>query len=38
MTPVDKEGHATILTIQDAEYDKPMEDSFFSEQQMKRLR
>ncbi len=38
MTPVDKKGHATILTIQDVEYNKPMEDSFFSQQQMKRLR
>jgi outer membrane lipoprotein-sorting protein len=38
MTPLDKEGYATILTIQAAEYDKPIEDSFFSEQQMKRVR
>ncbi len=38
MTPMDKKGYATILTIKDAEYDKPIDDSFFSEQQMKRLR
>jgi len=38
MTPLDKKGNATILIMKTAEYDKPIADSFFSEQQMKRLR
>jgi outer membrane lipoprotein-sorting protein len=38
MTPVNKEGHATMLIIEKAEFDKPIEDAFFSEQQMKHLR
>ena len=38
ITPVDKEGHATMLIFKAAEFDKPIKDSFFSEQQMKRIR
>jgi len=37
MTPVDKPGQSTVLTFNAATFDEPIEDSFFSEQQMKRM-
>jgi outer membrane lipoprotein-sorting protein len=37
MTPVDKPGHSTVLVIEKTIFDEPIDDSFFSEQQMKRL-
>ncbi len=37
MTPVDKPGQSTVLTFEAASFDQPIEDSFFSEQQMKRI-
>ena len=37
MTPVDKPGQSTVLTFDAAAFDDPIEDSFFSEQQMKRI-
>ena len=38
MVPVDKPGNVTILTYFVIEFDKPIKDSFFSEQNMKRIR
>jgi hypothetical protein len=38
MVPVDKPGNKTVLIYQDAWFDKPIEDSFFSIQNMKRIR
>ena len=35
--PVDKTGHKTVLTYLDVEYNVPIEDGFFSEQNMKRV-
>ena len=37
MTPVDKPGQSTVLTFDAATFDEPIDDSFFSEQQMKRI-
>jgi outer membrane lipoprotein-sorting protein len=37
MTPIDKPGHATVLTIESCTFNTPIDDSFFSEQNMKRL-
>lgn len=37
MTPVDKPGHSTVLTFENATFNAPIEDSFFSQQNMKRL-
>lgn len=37
MTPVDKTGHSTVLTIDSCTFNQPLEDSFFSEQTMKSL-
>ena len=36
--PVDKTDHKTILTYLDVEYNVPIKDGFFSEQNMKRVR
>lgn len=36
--PVDKKGHSTILKINHVEFDKEMEESFFSQQNMRRVR
>ncbi|NOR88078.1 MAG: outer membrane lipoprotein-sorting protein [Bacteroidales bacterium] len=39
MTPVKKEGHKTIMTIESAEYNvKSIDESMFSQQMMKRIR
>ncbi len=38
MIPVDKPEHRTVLTYHHAEFDKKIKDSFFSEQNMKRVR
>ncbi|MBN2564155.1 MAG: outer membrane lipoprotein-sorting protein [Candidatus Eisenbacteria bacterium] len=38
MKPVDKPGHSTILSFENCEFNTPIDDSFFSEQNMKRLR
>ena len=36
--PADKPGHKTVLLIHKNEFDKPMSDNFFSQQNMKKLR
>jgi outer membrane lipoprotein-sorting protein len=38
MLPQDKPGNKTVLTYEEARFDEPLADSFFSEQNMKRLR
>ncbi|MCP4633720.1 MAG: outer membrane lipoprotein-sorting protein [candidate division Zixibacteria bacterium] len=38
MIPIDKEGHKTVMKYNSAEFNKPIKDSFFSEQNMKRVR
>lgn len=38
IVPVDKEGHKTILDINDSVFDKRIDDSFFSQQNMKRVK
>jgi outer membrane lipoprotein-sorting protein len=36
IVPADKTGQKTVVTIQKAEYNKPIEDSFFSQQNLKK--
>lgn len=38
MIPVDKEGHKTILDMQEMEFNAPISEDFFSIQNMKRIR
>ena len=38
MIPADKEGHKTILIFDDIEFDVDLNESFFSQQNMKRIR
>ena len=38
MTPIDKPDHNTVITYLSVEFDKPIADSFFSEQNLKRVR
>lgn len=38
ITPVDKPGNVTIIEYKSVVYDSPLKDSFFSEQNMKRVR
>lgn len=38
MLPEDKEGHKTVLEYSKIQFDKPIEESFFSVQNMKRLK
>lgn len=38
MIPVEKEGHKTVMEFKSMIFDKPMEDSFFTTQNMKRVR
>ncbi len=38
MIPEDKPGNKTVLTYQEAQFNEPLDDSFFSEQNMKRVR
>ena len=37
MTPADKTGQKTVITISKAQYNIPMEDSFFSQQNLKAM-
>jgi outer membrane lipoprotein-sorting protein len=37
MEPVDKPGQSTVLEFDNCEFNKPIDDSFFSQQNMKRL-
>lgn len=37
MTPADKPGHKTVIRYRDLVFDKPIEDRFFSEQNMRRV-
>jgi hypothetical protein len=36
--PLEKEGHKTVLIIQKMLFNIPVDDSFFSQQNMKRIR
>jgi hypothetical protein len=38
MVPEEEEGKKTIMTYKSMEFDKPIEDSFFTTQNMKRIR
>ena len=38
MIPADEEGKMTVIEIVEAEFDVPIEDNFFSQQNMKRVR
>ncbi|MEJ2595297.1 MAG: outer membrane lipoprotein-sorting protein [bacterium] len=38
MVPAEKEGQKTIITIEEAVYNEPIDDSFFSKQNMTRVR
>jgi outer membrane lipoprotein-sorting protein len=38
MVPADKEGHKTMMKMSNMEYDVPMKESFYSQQNMKRVR
>ncbi len=38
MSPEDKPGNKTIMAIDDIKFDKPIEDSFFTTQNMKRVK
>ena len=38
MIPADEEGHKTIMTFDEIDFDVPLEESFFSIQNMKRLK
>jgi outer membrane lipoprotein-sorting protein len=38
MTPRDKPGNKTVLTYEAVRFDEPVDDAFFSEQNMKRIR
>lgn len=38
LVPVEEEGHRTIIEIKDIVFNKPIADSFFSQQNMKRVR
>lgn len=38
MIPADKEGHKTILIFEEIDFDAPLKESFFSIQNMKRVR
>jgi outer membrane lipoprotein-sorting protein len=38
MTPTDTPGHKTVLRYQVAQFDQPIDDAFFSEQNLKRVR
>lgn len=37
IAPVDKRGHKTVIDVRSAEFNQPIEDSFFTQQNMKRL-
>jgi outer membrane lipoprotein-sorting protein len=38
LIPADEEGNKTIITMQEIQFNIPMEDSYFSQQNMKRIR
>jgi len=38
LIPADKESHKTIVTLDAVEFNKPIDDSFFTQQNMKRVR
>ncbi|MCB0738051.1 MAG: outer membrane lipoprotein-sorting protein [Bacteroidetes bacterium] len=38
MTPIEKEGHKTIMTYNELEFDIDIEENFFTPQQLKRIR
>jgi len=38
LIPAEEEGHKTIIEIREIEFNKPINDSFFSQQNMKRVR
>ena len=38
MVPEEEEGRMTIMTYQSMEFDRPLDDSFFTTQNMKRIR
>lgn len=38
LTPEEEEGNKTIITIVEAEFNKPIQDGFFSQQNMKKIR
>lgn len=38
VTPVDKDGHSTILKIKESDFNVELEESFFSQQNMRRVR
>jgi outer membrane lipoprotein-sorting protein len=38
LIPIEKEGHSTIMHIEDVKFNEPYEDSFFTVQNMKRIR
>jgi outer membrane lipoprotein-sorting protein len=38
LIPADEEGNKTVIRIQDIQFNIPIEDSFFSQQNMKKLR
>ena len=38
LIPADKEGHKTTLTLTSIEFNKPIQDSFFTQQNMKKVR
>ena len=38
LVPADEEGQMTVIEIKQIEFNKPINDSFFSQQNMKRVR
>ena len=38
MIPADKEGHKTVMEIKDMQFNEPIEDRFFTTQNMKRIK
>ncbi len=38
LVPAEEEGHKTVIEIKEVQFNQPIEDSFFSQQNMKRLR
>ncbi|MCK5823699.1 MAG: outer membrane lipoprotein-sorting protein, partial [Bacteroidales bacterium] len=38
IVPVEKDGNKTVLEFKNIQFDKPISDNFFSQQNMKRIR
>ena len=38
LIPAEEEGYKTIVVFEDTEFNKPIDDGFFSQQNMKRVR